>query len=65
MVVLYVNIILFLMISYGITLISYGITLISYGITLISYVNVLDPCDLRLHVTTRGRFCQGAGEIFP
>jgi hypothetical protein len=44
---------------------SYGITLISYGITLISYVNVLDPCDLRLHDTTRGSFCQGAGEIFP
>jgi hypothetical protein len=45
-------------------MISYGITLIPYGITLIPYVNVLDPCDLRLHDTTRGSFCQGAGEIF-
>jgi len=52
------------LISYGITLIPYGITLIPYGITLIPYVNVLDPCDLRLHDTTRGSFCQGAGEIF-
>jgi len=53
------------LIPYVIDSIPYVMSLIPYVMSLIPYVNGSDPCDLRLHDTTRGSFCQGAGEIFP